>query len=224
MRILITEDESAIREAEVAYLKRAGFTTLEAADGKTALALFRDHDVDLVILDCNLPEIDGITVCREIRKTSTVPIVVVTAKDGDSDEIEGLEAGADDYIKKPFNPNVLVARIERLLRRRGHSRVVRGSLVIDPDTMVVTKEYRPIYLTITQFNLLLTLATQPGVVLTRDQLIRQVYDDPGAHDVYDRTIDAHIKSLRKCIEDDPAHPIYIQTVIGRGYRFSRGEK
>jgi DNA-binding response OmpR family regulator len=221
MEILVVEDEIAIREVEVAYLRKRGYVVSEYADGISALEAFRSYGGDLAVIDLSLPGMDGFELCRRIRENSTIPIIIVTARDGDDDELRGLQVGADDYVKKPFNPNVLMARIHGLLRRRSHARIVRGKLVIDPQTMTVTKEGRLVSLTTTQFNILLSLASQPGVVLTRGKLIEQVYDDATDHDIYDRTIDAHIRSLRKIIEDDPTHPAYIQTVIGSGYRFHR---
>jgi DNA-binding response OmpR family regulator len=222
MNILVVEDEDAIREAEVAYIRRAGYSTIEACDGERALVLSRQNTIHLAIIDVNIPSLDGLEVCRRIRQLSTMPIIMVTAKDGDNDELRGLEVGADDYIKKPFNPNILMARVQNLLRRHGNGSVKIGSLIIDPGTMIVTKDGNALTLTTTQFNMLFALISRPGIVLTRDQLIDIVYSDPFGHAIYDRTIDAHIKSIRKLIEDDPAHPLYIQTVIGSGYRF-RGD-
>jgi DNA-binding response OmpR family regulator len=219
MEILVVEDEPAIREVELAYLKKAGYRTTEAANGKDAIDLFVQRGADMAIVDINLPQIDGLEVCRRIRELSTIPIIIVTAISGDDDEVKGLEAGADDYVKKPFNPNVLLARVQVLFRRYGHRRLVYSQLVIEPQQMMVTKGDRQILLTTTQFNMLFALASQPGVVLTRNQLIAQAYSDPVNHDIYDRTIDAHIKSIRKLLEDDPAHPRYIHTVIGSGYKF-----
>ena len=219
MEILVVEDEAAIREVEIAYLNKAGYRTRETANGAAAVDAFRNYGADLAIIDINLPLLSGLEVCRQIRQMSAIPIIIVTAKDGDDDELRGLQAGADDYVKKPFNPNVLVARVQTLLRRHGSTRLNFGELIIDPQQMVVMKNNERIVLTTTQFNVLLALASQPNVVLTRDQLIDTVYGDPAGHDIYDRTIDAHIKSIRKAIEADPAHPQYIQTIIGRGYRF-----
>lgn len=217
MRVLLVEDEPVIREAEAAYIRRAGYEAVEASDGQTALALFNLGGLDLAIIDINLPMQDGLSVCRYIRGRSMLPIIIVTAKDGDDDELKGLEAGADDYIKKPFNPNILIARMQNLLKRHGHGQVVVGDICIDPATMTVTKRGERVGMTVTQFNILQALASHPGVVLTRSQLLDAVYDDPAGHDIYDRTIDAHIKSIRKLIEDDPTEPRLIQTVIGRGY-------
>lgn len=220
MEILITEDEAAIREVEVAYLNKAGYHTTEAVNGQVALDAFQKRGADLILVDINIPLLDGLELCRRIRRVSTVPILVVTAKDGDGDEVEGLTAGADDYIKKPFNPNVLVARVDALLRRNGSKRLVYGDLVIDPSQLAVVKKGVPVKLTTTQFNILLALASQPNTVMTRDQLIERAYVDPAGHDIYDRTIDAHIKSIRKAIEHDTNAPQLIQTMIGQGYKFN----
>jgi len=221
MKILIVEDEAPIREFEVTYLRDAGFETVEAADGQAALEQFEKHTPDLAIVDINLPKMNGLDVCRSLRTASTLPILIVTARGSDEDEVAGLSIGADDYIKKPFNPNVLVARVEALLRRHDKTKRLRfKDLVIDPETMAVTRDGETIRLTTTRFNLLLALASHPGIVLTRQQLVEQIYSDPASHFVYDRTIDAHIKSLRQAIERDPKNPRFIETVVGSGYRFA----
>ncbi|HEY8999097.1 MAG TPA: response regulator transcription factor [Candidatus Saccharimonadales bacterium] len=219
MNIAVVEDEASIREFEVTYLAHAGYGVADFSSAHEALKHFRDEQADLWVIDLNLPGMDGLELCRVIRSTSPVPILIVTARNSDEDEVKGLELGADDYLKKPFNPNVLVARVHALLRRKATKQLVFGELRIDPATMAVTRGKQPITLTTTRFNLLLTLASQPNVVLTRAQLVDQIYSDPSAHDVYDRTIDAHIKALRQQIEPDPHHPKYIETVIGAGYRF-----
>ena len=222
MHVLVIEDEPSIREAEAAYLRQAGYTVSEADDGARALAVFHAEQPGLVIIDVNIPVMNGLVVCQRIRDESTVPIIVVTAKDSDDDELAGLAAGADDYIRKPFNPRILVARVQNLLRRHDTQRLVSGSLVLEPAAMLVSKAGTRITMTTTQFNVLSALMSHPGVVFNRDQLIDMVYADPAGHDIYDRTIDAHIKSIRKLIEDDPTHPVCIQTVIGAGYRFRSG--
>lgn len=223
MKILVIEDEASIREFEVTYLRDVGYETIEAADGRTAVGLFRDYQPDLVIIDINLPEMNGLEVCTAIRADSTVPILMVTARDSDEDEVSGLAMGADDYIKKPFNPNVLVARVEALLRRHDPSKRLRfKGLAIDPETMSVVRDGESIVLTTTRFNLLFALASRPKVVFSRGQLVDKIYSDPSSHFVYDRTIDAHIKALRQAIERDPKHPQFIETVFGSGYRFIGG--
>lgn len=220
MKILIVEDEESIREFEVTYLRDAGYDIVEASDGQEAVELFEAHKPDLAIIDVNLPRMNGLDVCKAIRATSTTPILIVTARDSDEDEVRGFSMGADDYIKKPFNPNVLVARVQALLRRHDKTKQLRfEGLTIDPETMTVIKKGKGIRLTTTRFNLLLTLASRPQAVLSRAQLVDQIYSDPGEHFVYDRTIDAHIKALRQAIETDPKNPRFIETVFGSGYRF-----
>ena len=220
MKVLIVEDEAAIREFEVTYLRDAGFTAIEATDGQAAVELFEEHAPDLAVIDINLPKLNGLEVCKAIRATSAIPILMVTALGSDEDEVTGLSMGADDYIKKPFNPNVLVARVQALLRRHGDTKRLHfKGLIIDPKTMSVTRGGESITLTTTRFNLLLALASHPRAVLSRAQLVDQIYSDPSSHFVYDRTIDAHIKALRQAIEHDPKHPRFIETVFGSGYRF-----
>lgn len=220
MKILIVEDEASIREVQKAYLLRADFEVVEASDGERALELFKNQKFDLIVLDLNLPKSDGITICKEIRKRSNVPIIMVTARVEEIDEIIGLEIGADDYLKKPFSPNILVARVQNLLRR-GESKTIQfDNLEIDPDKMRVIKDGKEIQLTTTQFNILYALAQAPGKVFTRDEIMDKSYEDFLAKDILDRTIDAHIKALRKAIEPEPKNPRYIQTVIGKGYKFN----
>lgn len=224
MKILVVEDEPSIREFEVTYLRDAGYTTIEAHDGQAAIDICREQKIDLAIVDINLPKVDGLEVCKVIRSLSAMPILIVTARNSDEDEVEGLSIGADDYIKKPFNPNILVARVQALLRRHTTKRLRFKGIIIDPETMSVIKGDKSIRMTTTRFNLLLALASRPDTVLSRTQLVDQIYSDPAGHYVYDRTIDAHIKALRQSIETDPKHPEYIETVIGSGYRFVGGQE
>ena len=220
MTILIVEDEESIREVQKAYLSRSGYTILEAEDGEEALSIFKKNKLDLVLLDLNLPIKNGIDVCKIIRLSSNVPIIMVTAKVEEIDEIVGLEIGADDYIKKPFSPSVLVARVNTLLRRVGDTKIQIKDLIIDPAKMVVEKNDNKIEMTTTQFNILYTLAKNPGRVFTREDILERSYNDTLSRDILDRTIDAHIKSIRKHIELDPKDPKYIITVIGKGYKFN----
>lgn len=220
MEVLVIEDEAPIREFEVTYLRDAGYETIEAADGQAALELFEERKPDLAIVDINLPKMSGLDICKAIRATSTMPILIVTAMGSDEDEVKGLSMGADDYIKKPFNPNVLVARVQALLRRHDKTKPLRfKNLAIDPVTMSVTRDGKSITLTTTRFHLLLALASAPKAVLSRAQLVDRIYSDPSSHFVYDRTIDAHVKALRQTIERDPKNPQFIETVFGSGYRF-----
>src|SRR3990167_85445 len=221
MKILIIEDEDAIREVEKIYLLRAGYECVTAIDGKSALDKFYKQKFDLVILDINLPVIDGIEVCKRIRSNSSkVPIIMVTARVEEMDEIIGLEIGADDYIKKPFSPNILVARVNAHLRNAKKVFLKFNGFVIDPEKMLVKKNKKDIELTTTQFNIFYTLTSNPGKVFTRDEILNQAYDEAIPPDILDRTVDAHIKSIRRAIENDSANPVYILTVIGKGYKFN----
>ena len=223
MKILVVEDEDTIREVEKAYLVRAGFTVLEAVDGNEAIEVFNKNKPDLILLDLNLPVKDGIEVCKEIRTKSNIPVIMATARVEEIEEIIGLEVGADDYIKKPFSPSVLVARVQSLLRRAGSEKLEIKDLVIDPERMLVLRNDSKINLTTTQFNILYTLASRPGKVFTRDEILDKAYDETLPKDVLDRTVDAHIKSIRRVLEDNPKKPKYVLTVIGRGYKFSDEE-
>lgn len=225
--ILVVDDEGKIVRLVRDYLQNAGFRVIAAADGQAALAQFRYEKPDLVILDLNLPGIDGLQVARTIRQTQTAqrktPIIMLTARVQESDRIEGLELGADDYVTKPFSPRELVARVRAVLRRAQDeepaSLLLRlGDLVIDADKRAVMLGGQVVDLTTTEFDLLLILARSPGRVFSRMELIDRVQGE--SFDGYDRTIDAHIKNLRKKIEPDPRQPRYILTVYGAGYRFA----
>jgi len=219
MKILVVEDEQLIREFEVAYLRQAGFTVLEAEDGKEGLHLFKKEKPDIVLLDLNLPFIDGIQVCKKIREYSQVPILMVTARTEEIDELLGLQIGADDYIKKPFSPAILIARVKNLLKRFDKKDISIHDLIINPKKMTVQKGEKVIDLSVTQFNIFYTLASNPGIVFTRDQILDKAYTGTSYPDVMDRTIDAHIKSIRKLIDDSPSESKYIVTVVGKGYKF-----
>jgi DNA-binding response OmpR family regulator len=219
MKILLVEDETTIREVEKLYLERTGYTVATATDGEEALTKFT-ADIDIVLLDINLPKKDGITVCREIRAKSQVPIIMITARVEEIDELVGLEIGADDYIKKPFSPQVMLARVQAVLRRREQKEVKVKDLLINPEKMHVTKDTKRVLLTTTQFNILYTMASNPGKVYSRNEILEQGYGTSIAPDVLDRTVDAHIKSIRKAIEKQPNRPEYILTVIGKGYKFN----
>lgn len=220
MKILVVEDEQTIREVEVAYLKQAGYDVHEACDGEEGLEYIKSEDYDLVILDVNLPKISGFELCKRLRENSQVPVIMVTARIEEIDELVGLESGADDYIKKPFSPAILVARVKALLRRYDESAIEVGPLYIDPEKMLVKKGNSKLDLTTTQFNILFTLARTPGKVFSRDEILDRAYDNTIPPDVLDRTVDAHIKSIRKQIEDDTKNPKLLLTVIGKGYKFN----
>ena len=222
-RILLVEDEKAIRDAVAAYLERAGYWVTPAADVQEAVDAFSLHQFDLVILDLMLPKLPGEKVCRIIRDTSDVPIIMLTAKGEVEDRIVGLELGADDYLIKPFSPRELVARVRALLRRAHiDSEPQRevldfGGLTIDLNGHKVLVNDEEIDLTASEFKLLTTLSRYPGRVYSRMELVEKVlgYDFEG----YERTIDSHVKNLRAKIGDDPRNPRWIYTVHGVGYRF-----
>lgn len=217
-KILVVEDEASIREVIKKYLERAGFSVEEAASGEVALLKYNQH-IDLIILDLNLPNVDGIEVCRQIKRKVNIPIIMVTARNQETDELNGLQIGAEDYIKKPFSPKVLVARVQALLRRP-KEKPATGSLIIDEEKMLVKKAGKDINLTTTQFKILQTLASRPSKVFTRAELLASSGEEKRLKQAMERTIDAHIKSIRKLIEDDPENPKYIKTVIGAGYKYN----
>ena len=221
-RVLIVEDEVKIARLVRDYLRQAGFDVLEATDGPGALSMARAEKPDMIVLDLGLPGMDGLNVTRQLRMTSSVPIIMLTARTEESDRIVGLELGADDYVDKPFSPKELVARIRAVLRRAdatlGGGEVIRvGDLAIDIPKRRVTLGENDIELTSTEFDLLLTLARQPGRIYTRAQLLDAVHGV--AFDSYERSVDAHIKNIRRKIEPDPKQPSLVLTVYGVGYKY-----
>ncbi len=223
-RILVVDDEEMIVRTVKAYLDQEGFKTYTAYDGEEALRAFNEKGPDLIVLDLMLPKLSGIEVTKKIRSTSTVPIIMLTAKASEADRVVGLELGADDYVVKPFSPRELVARVRAVLRRidgetGAAERMVSGKMEIDLRSREVAVDGKPIELTPTEFDLLSYLAHHPGQVFTRLQLLREVQGY--TYDAFARTIDTHVKNLRHKIEEDPKDPKYILTVHGVGYRFTR---
>ena len=223
--ILVVDDEPKIVQLVRDYLERAGYAVRAAGDGKAALALACREKPDLIVLDLGLPELDGLDVTRELRKSSAAPIIMLTARGEESDKLVGLELGADDYITKPFSPKELVARVRVVLRRvqnaaNSDMEILRAAdLTLDLPRMRVTAERREVEeLTPTEFELLAALARQPGRVFSRAQLLDAVHGI--AFESYERAIDAHIKNIRRKIEPDPHAPVYILTVYGVGYKFA----
>lgn len=221
-KILIADDEQHILDTLGAYLKAEGYDVLTVHNGRDALYTFRHEQPDMIILDVMMPEMNGWEAARMIRKGSAVPLLFLTARVDDMDQITGLEIGADDYITKPFSPRVVVARVRALLRRAGgettlESAVHRvGALELNAETHLVTRNGERIDLTPSEFSLLQTLITRPGRVFTRMELLDIVQGE--AYAAYERTIDVHVKNLRIKISDDPRDPQYIETVYGVGYR------
>jgi two-component system, OmpR family, alkaline phosphatase synthesis response regulator PhoP len=223
-KILVVEDETKIARLVRDYLEHAGFEAEVVGDGDAALASTRRSRPDLVVLDLGLPGRDGLDVARVLRRTSTVPIVMLTARGDEIDRVVGLELGADDYVVKPFSPKELVARVRAVLRRTqaaqaGGPEVLRvADVEVDLPRMRVSVAGRPVELTPTEFQLLWALMREPGRVFTRGQLLDAVHGV--AFESYERAIDAHVKNLRKKLEPTPGRPRYLLTVHGVGYRFA----
>jgi two-component system, OmpR family, response regulator MtrA len=219
--ILLVEDDMSVQEATSLLLERAGMCVTGVGDGRKALEMFADRDFDVVVLDLMLPSIDGLTVCREIRRTSRIPIVILTARTDPNEVVAGLECGADDYVTKPFNGPELLARVRAALRRAApddpRPALQVGSLHIDSAAFRVTDNGRPLDLSVTEFRLLVELARRPDRVLTREALVERVWGYAYLGD--SRLVDMAIKRLRSKIGDDPHDPRYIETVRGVGYRF-----
>jgi len=225
-KILIIEDESSFSEALSFLLQKEGYTTQISDNGKDGLEQFKSQDFDLVLLDLMIPEMSGIEVCRAIRATSQVPIIMLTAKDSEIDKVVGLELGADDYVTKPYSSRELVARIKAVLRRGSidtnspyeHSGVHEvAGIRMDTERHQVSVNGKQISLPLKEFELLEFLLRNAGRVLTRGQLIDRVWGGDYYGDT--KTLDVHIKRLRSKIETDPANPLLIQTIRGLGYKF-----
>jgi two-component system alkaline phosphatase synthesis response regulator PhoP len=221
--ILVVDDETEIVKLARDYLEQASFRVLTAKDGITALATARSELPDLIVLDLTLPGMDGLDVCRTLRRESDVPIIMLTARVEEADRLIGLELGADDYISKPFSPRELVARVRTVLRRAGGETrqpdILRaGDLEIHLGGHKVTRGDEAVKLSRIEFNLLVILARHPGLTFTRAQLLERIHGY--AFDGYDRSIDAHIKNLRHKLEPEPAEPRYVLTVYGVGYKFN----
>ena len=221
--ILVVDDEPKIVRLAEDYLKQAGFRVVTAADGKAALETARRAGPDLVVLDLGLPDMDGVDVCRELRRDSDVPIIMLTARAGEADRLIGLELGADDYVTKPFSPRELVARVRAIFRRvqgsyKESGFIREGRLEIDLNGHQVTLGGRAVLLTPNEFNVLSSMAARPGQTFTRAQLLDRLHTVH--YEGFDRSIDSHVKNLRRKIEDDSSEPHYILTVYGVGYKFN----
>jgi DNA-binding response OmpR family regulator len=223
--ILLVDDEDAVRRLLAFPLERDGYEVIQAADGEEALERFGERDIDLVVLDIMLPRLDGLEVCKRLRATSAVPIIMLTARDDELDKVIGLELGADDYITKPFSIREFRSRVRALLRRSRQTSasveeelIERDGLVIDVPRRAVTVRGEPVQLTYVEFELLRVLASSPGRVFSRRMLLESLWRSADYRDP--RTIDVHVRHLREKLEVEPRAPEYILTVRGVGYRFN----
>lgn len=223
-KILIVEDEEKIAEAIEAYLKNSGYETFKALNGRDAIAMFEKKSPDLVILHLMLPEISGEEICKHIRRSSSTPVIMLTAKITENDRVHGLDIGADDYISKPFSPRELVARVAAILRRTNEINPLfnkmswnDSDLEIDISSSTVRKNGVAVNLTPSEYSILLALIKHPNMTFTRDELISISLGED--YEGYDRIVDSHIKNLRSKIETDTSIPQYILTVRGIGYKF-----
>jgi DNA-binding response OmpR family regulator len=223
-RILLVDDEQSIQTLLSYPLRKDGYHVTSALDGREALQRFGESHFDLVILDVMLPKLDGVEVCRQLRRSSQVPIIMLTAKDSETDKVAGLEVGADDYITKPFSLREFCSRVKAALRRsRMAIETIEeeplgiGGLSIDPGRRLVTLRSEKIGLTFVEFEILSSLARSPGRVLSRETLLEHVWGNSNYRDP--RTVDVHIRHLREKLEDNPKKPEFLFTVRGVGYRF-----
>ncbi|HEV7208403.1 MAG TPA: response regulator transcription factor [Mycobacteriales bacterium] len=225
--VLVVDDDDTVAEVVTRYLERAGFRVIHAADGPSALAAVQSHSPDLIVLDLMLPGMGGLEVCRRLRETSPVPVVMLTALGEETDRIAGLELGADDYVTKPFSPRELVLRVQSVLRRAaapletpGRTLLTSGDLVVDTSAREARRGGRLLPLTVREFDLLTFLLRHPRMAFDRAQLLEQVWGwTYGDHS----TVTVHVRRLREKIEDDPARPRLLVTVWGIGYRWEAPE-
>ncbi len=226
IRILVVDDEQKVLNVIEAYLIKEGFEVLTSMDGEDALTIFnKNGPIHLIILDLMLPKMSGEEVCNKIRATSSVPIIMLTAKTEEDNKIDGLAIGADDYITKPFSNRELISRVKAIIRRTYRDNIPlaelliinNGDLEINIGKMIVKKQGRPITLTSNEFKILIALLTNPGQVFSREQLVNKAFGID--YEGFDRTVDTHIKNIRYKIEDDPKNPRYIISIYGMGYKF-----
>ena len=224
-KILVVDDEQKVLNVIKAYLTKEGFEVLTSIDGEDALNIFNNQPIHLIILDLMLPKISGEEVCSSIRATSSVPIIMLTAKSEEDNKIDGLAIGADDYITKPFSNRELVSRVKAIIRRTYRDNnplaelliINNGDLEINIEKLIIKKQGKTITLTSNEFKILIALLINPGQVFSREQLVNKAFGID--YDGFDRTVDAHIKNIRSKIEDDPKHPKYIISIYGMGYKF-----
>lgn len=222
-RVLVVEDEQSLREPLVFMLEKEGYEVVEAENGEVAMEKFNTDQIDVILLDLMMPKLDGNQVCKQIRLSSNVPIIMLTAKDAEVDKVVGLEIGADDYVTKPYSTRELLARMKAVLRRKieppieADSILVAGEVKLDSERHQVTISGKQVAFPLKEFELLELLMENVNRVLTRGQIIDRVWGSNYFGDT--KTLDVHIKRLRSKIEEDPSRPKYIQTVRGLGYKF-----
>jgi DNA-binding response OmpR family regulator len=219
--VLVVDDDATVREVVITYLTKAGHTVTSAADGAEALDSVATSPPELVVLDLMLPGVDGLEVCRRLRETSDVPVIMLTAKGSVNDRVVGLELGADDYVTKPFSPRELVLRVDSVLRRTQEPAPIggpvrSGDVLVDPGSRVVTLEEERVAMTAREFDLLHHFVSHPGTVFSREDLLRDVW---GWSFGDDSTVTVHVRRLREKLEPDPTHPVRLVTVWGVGYRW-----
>ena len=223
IKILVVDDESRMRKLVRDFLVKKGYDVVEAGDGEEALDKFyADKDISLIILDVMMPKMNGFEVCREIREHSKVPIIMLTAKGGENDELNGFELGVDEYISKPFSPKILVARVEAILRRTNQTdeaqTLTAGAITIDRSAHIVTIDGKPVELSYKEFELLTYFMENAGIALSREKILNSVWNYDYFGDA--RTIDTHVKKLRSKMG---SHGDYIKTIWGMGYKFEVNE-
>jgi DNA-binding response OmpR family regulator len=225
-KILVVDDQSSVRQLLQDYLTEQGFKVVTATDGQNAIYTARHEEPDLILLDIMMPRMDGYDFLRQFRQERQTPVIIITAREEETDAVVGLELGADDYVIKPFRMRELVARIHAVLRRKDETQEKfalfrEGDLVLDERTHTITMKDTPVSLTPIEFDLLRMLMRSPGRVFSRSELIDQLSDS--GFTGLDSTLNVHIRNLRTKIEPDPAKPLYIDTVFGVGYRFLKSE-
>lgn len=224
-KILVVDDEQNIVNVVKAYLEKEGFEVVTAMDGEAALKIFNKENIHLIVLDLMLPKVTGEEVCTRVRATSSVPIIMLTAKADEENKIEGISIGADDYLTKPFSVRELVVRVRALLRRSYRDaapmadilNLNNGDLEIDIKKMIIKKKGEIVSLTTHEFKVLIILLSNPGQVFSREQLVDKAFGMD--YEGFDRTVDTYIKNIRQKIEDNPKDPRYVTTVYGMGYKF-----
>lgn len=225
IKILVVDDEPNILDVVKAYIEKEGFEVITTMDGKSALQIYQNENIHLLILDLMLPKMSGEEVCKKIRETSNVPIIMLTAKVDEDDKIEGISIGADDYLTKPFSVRELVVRVRALLRRSYRDFLPMadiltfndGDLQVDIKKMIVKKQSEVVNLTTNEFKILTVFLANPEQVFSREKLVRKAFGED--YEGFDRTIDSYVKNIRQKIESNPKEPTYIITVYGMGYKF-----